>query len=291
MLSRTLLSFVAISCFAQASAVEAQGLAAPLTGLLNRASYMNVYLTQTTIREPAFQPEKGDVARGIGFELAFGLPGGLSVQRRMPDEPIQGNSCLAKFSRNEVTEDKPCADVKVKSTKRRKLETATKYEYEEEVEIVPFSLEEKFIELDLGVSFSQTGAFISTKDGLDARVSIRELPAVTLYASFVDLPVLRSIHTSLYTGGRTGFLSMYNGRAYGDTTVKFNSETLQVGPVLGSMTTLWGFSVFGEMSYLWRDFKSVDWETSAKIPNRMPRRIDLSGYTFQFGIQFDFAKL
>lgn len=263
-------------------------LAAPLTGLLTRASYMNVYLTQTTIHEPLFQPERGDIARGMGFELAFSLPGGLTRKRQRSSNEVKGNRCAARYWRRELAQDALCADTSVKTSTRKR--GSVPVTYEEVLEIRPFEWREPVVVLDLGLSFSQTGAFVSNVKGVDGRVSLRELPALTLYASFVEVPVLRRFNTSIYTGGRTGFLTMYNGRAYRDSTLKFSSETLQLGPVLGSMTDFWGFSVFGEAAYLWRDFKSVDWETSAKLPAELPKRINMSGYTFLVGVQFDFAK-
>lgn len=266
-------------CSAPLSAQSA--LASPLTGLLSKASYMNVFFTWVNVKHPPFEPEDGEFTHGLGFELAFGLPGG-QTQPRTPISRREGTSCLARYSRNELALKAACADTTVKSVTRTISGQATTFE--EVLEIKPFSWEEPTVTLDLGVSFAQSGAFVHNDRTADVRASLRELPALTLYATF------QTTTPTWYLGARTGFLSLYNGRAYRDTTMKFNAETLQLGPVIGMIQTIKGVDVFIEAAYLWREFRTVDWETAAKVPAVLPHRIDLSGASLLVGLQFDLAK-
>jgi hypothetical protein len=285
---RTLLAVFLL--VAAADAAQSQAFTGPLSGLLGRASYMNFFITRTSVSEPPLEPESGGWSKGLGFELAFELPGGRTDSIAMPAKPLPATdqSCLARYSRSQHARAVPCADTTVAAvTRHRGAGTVT---YEEELTISPFSWKEPTVVLDLGLSFTQTGAFVSIDTSTDARVSLRELPAVTLYASFLDVPWYSDLPTgpSLYIGARSGLVSLYNGRAYRDTTLKFSGETLQVGLVAGTLGEFRGLGFFVEGAYLWRDFKSVDWETSAKLPDSIPRRINLSGATLLMGVQFSF---
>lgn len=96
------------------------------------------------------------------------------------------------------------------------------------------------------------------------RVSLREAPSVSLYANYE--PGLRLLGFSLasYAGARSGVVSLVGGRAFTDeATTTFTGETLQIGPVAGLVTDLRGMNLFIEGAYMSRDFKSVEWDSTA----------------------------
>lgn len=111
-----------------------------------------------------------------------------------------------------------------------------------------------------------------------------------MYATYLgDAPVISALplNPSLYVGARTGLLTINGGRAYGSTnTIKFGGETFQLGPVIGLVSDIRGFDLFVEGSYMWRDFKSVEWDTSNPLSPLLPRRLNMSGASIATGIQF-----
>jgi hypothetical protein len=117
------------------------------------------------------------------------------------------------------------------------------------------------------------------------RASIREAPSLSLYTD-VDLrgPI------DFYTGARTGLVSLVGGRGYvGDTAVEVDGSTFQLGPVLGLVAEVKGLNIFLEGSYMWRNIKSLEWDSGTDVPD-LPHSANLSGPAIAFGVQFQFKK-
>jgi hypothetical protein len=89
---------------------------------------------------------------------------------------------------------------------------------------------------------------------------------------------------------RSGIVSLVGGRSYSVSGLrKFGGDTFQLGPIAGVVTELAGLNFFAEGSYMWRDFKSIDWDGDAAL-GMLPRRMNLSGAALAIGVQFQFKE-
>ncbi len=280
---------LAIAFVARTPCVDAQ--ASALSGLLSNATDINFYWTQAGSPRPDARPSGTHGASGLGFEFAFGIPGGVTRQRAQNSNvrPLEGNGCEARYQRGELKPGIACADTTFKVTKRQRGRDGITYE--EELDVQKFVSTESVMTLELAVGFTQAGAFVSRRPENDFRVSLREAPSVAVYATYLpELPLLRDLpgDASPYLGVRSGLASLNAGRAYTPTsTLKFGGETFQLGPVAGLVTEIDGLNFFVEGSYMWRDFKSVEWDGSAALPATLPRQLNLSGATLAIGVQFE----
>ena len=160
--------------------------------------------------------------------------------------------------------------------------------YEEEMKIDEFEWEVPLLSTEFALGFSQTGAYVSRRADRDIRVSLREIPSVSLYATYE--PRFRMAHKSfrVYGGARSGLVELIGGRAFGDSvTAKLSGETFQIGPVAGVVTKFRGINVFVEGAYMWRNFRSVDWDGETGLGS-LPRAIDFTGGSVSVGVQFEF---
>jgi hypothetical protein len=259
-----------------------------LAGLAGNATELNFYGTQVSAANGDLKAERSGGARGLGFELSFEVPGGITrrVKGHQPAAaPKLETDCESRVERG-LPDKAECSDTTVKSVKRTK--TISGVQYEEELEITDFEWEEEIVSFEFAVGFSQTGAFVSRHADSDLRVSIREIPSVSLYANFAPpLPAIGDL-VGVYFGMRSGIISLVGGRSYSANGLrKFGGETFQLGPVVGLVTELAGLNLFAEGSYMWRDLKSIDWDGDAALGS-LPRRVNLSGAALAVGIQFQF---
>ena len=207
-----------------------------LAGLLDNATDFDFSGTWLTIPYGELKPERNGVVSGVGFELAFSIPGGIGQRHVLPKNP------------------------------RAKADSV-----------------EPILTLELAVGFSQAGALVSRHSSTDLRTSVREMPSVSLFGSVGD-------RAGGYIGARTGLVTLTGGRAYiNDTAIEFDGNTFQLGPVLGAFVNVWGLNIFAEGSYMWRDIKSIEWESDAVIGDA-PRSANLSGPGIAVGVQFQFKK-
>src|SRR6266511_4039918 len=183
--------------------------------------------------------------------------------------------------RGELKQDQACQDVDYKVVKRIRARRDTTYEDEAKVEV--FKWNEPIVSFELAIGFSQSGALVARESTTQMRASVREAPSVSLYGN-VGTGLLAG-----YFGARTGLVSLVGGRAYIDeTAVPFEGSTFQIGPVLGGVVDFRGLSFFAEGAYMWRDIKSIEWDSDAQVGAAPPRSANLSGPSFSLGVQFKF---
>lgn len=258
-----------------------------VSGLLDRATDFNFYWTRVGIPDGSLKAEKGSAIDGFGFELAFEIPGGIPKRKRVPSvrqSVPPGATCETRFERGTLRQDQECADTTVKSVKR--IRSGREWSYEEELEIKDFKWVEPVVYFELAVGFSQAGTLVARDGANEVRASLREAPSVALYGNY-DLPIGND-HFGLYFGARSGLVSLVGGRAYReDETLTFEATTFQLGPVLGLVTSARGLNLFVEGSYMWRDFKSLEWDTESSIGS-LPRNANASGPVLAVGVQFQF---
>ena len=245
--------------------------------------------TQAGAPKGDFKPEREAGATGIGFEVAFKIPGGFRRSLTVPDEMSstpEGGSCSARFARGELRQGAKCADTTVTSVKRTR--TNGVIAYEEELKIDEFEWEVPLLSLEFALGFSQTGAYIARRADRDIRVSLRETPSVSLYATYEPRFRIAGKSFRIYGGARSGLLSLIGGRAFSDSvTTKLSGETFQIGPVAGVVSKFRGINVFVEGAYMWRNFRSVDWDGETGLGN-LPRAINFTGGSVAIGVQFEF---
>lgn len=262
-----------------------------LADVFGNATQFSLFWTQVGSPRGDFRPERRAGAGGIGFEFGVPIPGGftrtLRAKAARSSKPA-GTTCQARYSRGELSQGEPCADTTIVTVKRIRSTGSTSYE--EQLHIEKFSWEIPVLTLEISGGFSQAGAFVSRRPDNDIRVSVREIPAVSVQVNYNPrLPVVgRAIGTHI--GARTGIISLIGGRAFGeDASARLSGETFQFGPLAGIAAKVHGIIVFAEGAYMWRHFNSVDWDSETGLRN-LPRSIDFSGSTLRLGLQFQFRK-
>lgn len=132
---------------------------------------------------------------------------------------------------------------------------------------------------ELGVGYGQITGFSSIHQGIDLRGAVRELPTISLYATYEP--------TGSYLGLRSGFIRFQGlqawdaeGRAYAG-----EAESFLAGAALGQAASMLGITLFVEAGYALRPFPSIRW-TGTPLPDGVPRGLDLHGWTLGGGIQF-----
>ena len=262
-----------------------------LADVFGNATQFTFFWAQVGSPRGDFRPERRAGAGGIGFEFGVPIPGGLTSTLRAKttrSSKPEGTSCNVRYLRGELAQGEPCADTTIVTVKRIRSTGATSYE--EQLNIEKFSWEIPVLTLEISGGFSQAGAFVSRRPQNDIRVSVREIPAVSVSVNYNPrLPVIgRAIGT--HFGARTGIISLIGGRAFGaDASARLSGETFQFGPLAGIAAKVHGIIVFAEGAYMWRHFTSVDWDSETGLHN-LPRSIDFSGSSLRLGLQFQFRK-
>ncbi len=253
-----------------------------LSGLLDNATDIDFYGVWAFVPNGDFKGEHAGRMAGVGFELAFEVPGGFGRKRTLPRTRIVdvSRTCEGKFNRRELAQDQPCADTTYALVKRITTGNQNTYEYEPKIE--KFQWRNSDALLEIAVGFSQVGALIGRSGTPEIRASVREAPSVSVYGNFGGDRV------GMYVGGRTGVVSLSGGRAYVDgTALSFEGSTFQVGPLAGLVFSFSGVSLFAEAAYMWRDIKSLEWTSDAPVGD-VPRSANLSGPSVSIGMQFRF---
>jgi len=149
----------------------------------------------------------------------------------------------------------------------------------------------KAILLELALGYSQFSGFESDDARYKLDGAVREIPSVTLYASFPDrVPVVTP-----YAGLRTGLIELRNVQLYnliGSDTVAVYSATAQafqlglVGGGAVSSRFIPRTQFTAEVAYHLRRFPGVQWaKDGARTPDYFPRSLDFSGFSFSLGAQ------
>ena len=277
---RCLLPAILAGFLCMPTIVDAQ--AEVVSGLLDNATDLDFYGVWAFVPNGEFKGERNERMTGVGFELAFEVPGGFGRKRKLPRTRIPDTSrtCEGKFNRRELEQDQPCADTTYVLVKRVTTGNQVSNEYEPKIE--KFRWRNSDAELEVAVGFSQVGALVGRNAEPEIRASVREAPSVSVYGNFGGDRV------GMYVGARTGIVSLSGGRAYVDgTALSFEGSTFQAGPLGGLVLTVSGVSIFAEAAYMWRNIKSLEWTSDEPVGN-VPRSANLSGPSFSIGMQFRF---
>lgn len=131
---------------------------------------------------------------------------------------------------------------------------------------------------ELGLGYGQVSGFQARAPGLDLKGSVRDLPSVSLYASYEGL--------GTYFGLRSGLMELSGLQLIDDEGAawKGSGKSFLAGLVAGQAWSVADLNFFVEASYVVRDFPSVEW--SGSPPPETPRSMDLSGWSVGTGIQF-----
>lgn len=139
-------------------------------------------------------------------------------------------------------------------------------------------------ELGLGTNFLR--GFAAVEPTLDLRASIRTLPQISVYATFMGLAENSPIQP--YAGVTFGFAELWNARGYDPegNVFELTADTYEIGAT-GGLYMDWSAlrGLYVDVGYRVRNFESLNWSTET-IPANWPRSIDTSGWIVNVGWQF-----
>lgn len=132
---------------------------------------------------------------------------------------------------------------------------------------------------ELGVGYGQTMGFEAADPSLELRGSVRDLPAVTVYATYEP--------SGTYFGMRTGFMKTQALQvATAEESFSASAEAFLLGAVVGQSFDVSMLTMFLEVGYMVRHFPSVEWSDGGPLPPGIKRDLRLSGIVFSVGLQF-----
>jgi hypothetical protein len=133
--------------------------------------------------------------------------------------------------------------------------------------------------LELGLGYGQMSGFGSGVPELELKGAVRDLPTVSLYASYVP--------TGTYVGVRSGFMRLQSLQAYHQDGRVWGgeAESFLGGMAVGQVLDLLSLSLFAEVGYSWRPFPSIRWSGGPVAPE-LPRELALHGWALGVGVQF-----
>jgi hypothetical protein len=132
---------------------------------------------------------------------------------------------------------------------------------------------------ELGVGYGQTTGYGSSVAGLELKGAVRDLPAASLYASYVP--------TGTYFGVRSGFMRFHGLQLFDAEGRSFagDADSFMAGFAAGQVLELLGIALFAEVGYSVRHFPSVRW-SGGPIPAGAPREITANNWFVGGGLQF-----
>ena len=233
-----------------------------LEGLARRINSANFYVSHGGLA-----PDRDDISeRGRGLR-AFGVE--TLIEIRTVTRPIPGTST-----------ERDTANVRWTAMEivRRQGQADTIYHYEVETVTASPRSEDLWL-FELGLGYGQVSGFKSGRADLDLRGSVRDLPAVSLYATYEP--------RNLYFGVRSGFMKLHNFQVYDEAGEVYEgkAESFLAGGVFGYAPEWRDMIPFVEFGYTIRDFPSIDWSEDV-VPPGIPRDLSVSGWSIGVGIQF-----
>jgi hypothetical protein len=133
---------------------------------------------------------------------------------------------------------------------------------------------------EIGLGYGQMSGFDVREPTIEMKGSIRDLPAVSLYASYDA--------SGTYFGLRSGLMetSALQVIDEGGEAYKGSAKSFMAGLLVGQAWSIAGLNLFVEGAYMMRDFPSVEWASSTPPPGT-PRSMNLSGWSLGGGVQFN----
>lgn len=194
--------------------------------------------------------------KGFGVELLFQVG---AATRRVAPPP---DTLVLRLKERRVTHSGARAD------------TVDTYDIAEPADT---GLEEVWT-FELALGYGQLTGFELADRTVELHGSVRELPAVTLYASHVA--------SGAYAGVRTGLIQTHALRLYDadGASHQGSAEAFELGGALGWTRELAGVFPFLEAAWTARSFPSVEWDTDV-LPAAAPRELRLSGWSVSAGVQ------
>jgi len=235
-------------------------------GFARNVSQMSFYFGRTAVRSSSPEVRQGGLdATAFGVELLFPV---RTITRPLAGapRPAPTDSIRRILKGMDVILSDGSVD--------------TIYHYDIEPVAPPSPPVRTLWALEVGLGYGQISGFDLADPGLDMNASVRDLPALSLYANYAPW--------GNYFGLRTGFMKT-EGLQVADTRGeewKGEGEAFLFGALTG-----WAFGVEGlwlllETGYTVRRFPSVEWRGSLPLPSGIPRDLDVSGWFVSGGIQF-----
>ena len=131
---------------------------------------------------------------------------------------------------------------------------------------------------ELGLGYGQLTGFDTSAEGLELKGAVRNLPAVSLYASYEGSGTYFGVRSGLMEFTGLQIVDGEGGSWAGD------GRSFLTGLLVGQAWSVAELNFFIEGGYTIRDFPSVEW--SGTPPPETPRSIDVSGWSLGTGIQF-----
>jgi hypothetical protein len=217
----------------------------------------------------AGDPAKAWGLNGLGFEASFQV-GEYWPKTRPPERKRCDSACVDTVS------------IKVQGSK----EPPTTYTLTPKKRT---GCEDCRLSAGLAVGYSEVRGFESILPGVDIRGSLRELPAISLYVTY-----LTEGRVAPYFGVRTGLAQLNNFRAYvstdgaSDQTFGAGATTFELGLALGGILDVGAVTLFAEPSFTYRKFSSLDWSNiNGNVADALPRSLDFSTYNILLGAQVE----
>lgn len=147
-----------------------------------------------------------------------------------------------------------------------------------------------YLELAVGYTDANFDAFTSE---WEIRGSLRQLPAITLYGSFVGTG-----KAAFYIGLRSGLVQLSGTRAFMSTGEVFaaGAQSIQIGALGGVVAGIWKANIFVEGEVARRRFASLEWTKVIAAPDKLlpasfPRDFHFSNYSVSIGVQLQFKDI
>lgn len=158
-----------------------------------------------------------------------------------------------------------------------RVDTTHTYEVQPIVQRAPM---EPIWTFEVGVGYGQLTGLESRTPGLDLKGAVRDLPTLSLYATYEPL--------AAYFGVRSGFMKLQGLQVFDDegSVWSGDAESFLAGATVGRFFEILSITLFFEGAYTWRDFPSVRWSGPSPLPSGLPRSLEVSGWTVGTGLQF-----
>lgn len=232
-----------------------------IEGLASRVSDLGFYATFGSVSKGG--PIESDAfgVASYGLEVLFEVG---SVERVVSMPPASSDSVELRWVGMVV--------------ERSGRQTDTTYTYEVVAAAAPQPEVETVWTFELGLGYGEISGYRATDPGLDLRGVVRELPSISLYASYEPL--------GFYGGLRSGFMRLQGLQLYveGDEApITGAADSFLAGVLLGQVVEVLGLNVFVEGAWTVRNFPSIEWSAA---PPPSFRALDLTGWSIGTGVQF-----
>lgn len=254
--TRALLGLVL--CLAGAHPAAAQ--LGAIESLAGRVSDLSFYATFGSVADGGALESRTFGVSSFGLEVLFEVG---AIERVVEPAPPVDDSVVVRWTRMVI------------ETRGRRADTTYTYEVEPAPEPEPVT--ERVWTFELGLGYGEISGYRAAGDGIDLRGVIRELPSISLYASYEPL--------GFYGGFRSGFMRLQGLQLYVDdgAPLSGDADSFLAGVLLGQAWEVLGLNVFLEGAWTIRDFPSIAWDG---VPPPEFRSLDMTGWSVGTGVQF-----